>query len=59
MDEDRDAVIEALLSLNATAKRCPRVIHFLEHDAPTAWDRRHEDLDALLDRLCEPAMSHG
>ncbi len=49
--ESRDAVVEALLSLNATAKRCPYIVHRFEADPPTTWDRRHEDIDALLLRL--------
>lgn len=49
--ENREAVIEALLSLVATAKRCPSIVHRFAEDPPTAWDRRHEDIDALLARL--------
>lgn len=52
-DEGRTAVVEALMSLNETAKRCPYVVHRFEDDALTAWDRRHADIDAMLDRLTE------
>jgi hypothetical protein len=48
------AVVEALLSLVATAKRCPCVVARFAEDAPTAWDRRHEHIDALLTRLVGP-----
>jgi hypothetical protein len=44
-------VTEALVSLAATAGRCPRVVHRFADDEPTMWDRRHADIDALLDRL--------
>lgn len=47
------AVEEALVSLAETAHRCPKVIHKLTTDEPTMWDRRHADIDALLDRLDE------
>lgn len=59
MSEDREAVIEALLSLNANAKRCPRVTHRLMDDPLTAHDRRHQDIDALLDRLEQLEPAHG
>lgn len=59
MTEDREAVVEALVSLVATARRCPRVTHRLMDDPPTAYDRRHEDIDALLDRIVTPAVSAG
>lgn len=59
-DEGREAVVEALCSLNDTAKRCPHVIARLG-DPPTMWDRRHLDVDALLDRLDEFSreVAHG
>jgi hypothetical protein len=54
-DAGTAAVVEALLSLNETAKRCPCVVHRFAEDAPTMWDRRHLDIDALLDRLVGPS----
>lgn len=45
------AVEEALVSLSQTAHRCPKIIHQFAGDPPTMWDRRHADIDALLDRL--------
>lgn len=55
-DESTAAVKEALVSLVATAKRCPRVIAKLSTDQPTMYDRRHADVDALLDRLFPPGV---
>lgn len=44
-------VEEALVSLAEVAHRCPKIIHKFTADELTAWDRRHADIDALLDRL--------
>jgi hypothetical protein len=49
--QNREAVVEALLSLVATAKRCPYIVARFAADQPTAWDRRHEDIDALITML--------
>lgn len=58
--EGRTAIEEALVSLAKTASRCPRVTRRLAEDPATPWDRRHEDIDALLDRLTETReVSHG
>lgn len=49
-DLQEDAEIrEALTSLAKAAARCPYVIARFACDDPTAWDRRHADIDALLD----------
>lgn len=49
-DADLRADLEAhLLLVNARAKRIP---HVLGTDAlPTEWDRRHQQLNLLLDEL--------
>lgn len=47
------AVEEALVSLAEVAHRCPKVTRKFAADEPTMWDRRHADIDALLDRLDE------
>jgi hypothetical protein len=52
MDDGRvKAVCDALTSLSETARKCPHVTRLFVLDPPTMWDRRHADIDALLDRL--------
>lgn len=55
--EGRAAIEEALTSLVETARRCPAVVRRFTEDPPTAWDRRHEDIDALLDRITDAVGS--
>ena len=45
----REQAIADLLSVNAQAKRCMYVVGTDAY--PTPWDRRHADLDALLDTV--------
>lgn len=52
MDDGRaEAVRDALASLSENARRCPHETRLFARDEPTLWDRRHADIDALLDRL--------
>lgn len=47
-----------LASLVRQAKRCPAVHRRFElTDQPTEWDRRHADIDALLDMLTDVSAS--
>lgn len=47
--DTRDQGRADLASLVTQAKRCPRVVHRFNEDELTEWDRRHADIDALLD----------
>jgi hypothetical protein len=43
--------IADLLSLVAAARRCQHTTHLFAAEPPTEWDRRHADIDAMLDAL--------
>ena len=47
----REQIAIDLRSLVVQARRCPSVTHRFTADPLTEWDRRHADIDALLDSL--------